>query len=276
MTIIKYTFQFVFCVLIAYTCLGQSNFGIGTTTPHKSAVLEIHSTTQGLLPPRMTEANRDAIDTPAAGLMLWCTNCGANGQLQVYNGSAWTNTMGGAPAPAEPLAIGDLYAGGIIFYLDASGEHGKVCATEDQATLHPWTTYDFISTQVPTPGAVSNTDGFTNTNAVVAQTGISAINTYASGLCRLYSATGDAAMMDWYLPSKEELNLMWTNLADSDGSGHNFGPNDPSNLGGFSTNVYWSSTEKDNHNAWIQSFFNGNQTYYNKSTTIRVRAVRAF
>ena len=66
------------------------------SAPDASAMLEVKSTTKGLLPPRMTEAQRDAIGTPATGLIIYCTDCGSNGEMQVYNGSAWTNIDGSA------------------------------------------------------------------------------------------------------------------------------------------------------------------------------------
>jgi hypothetical protein len=46
----------------------------------------------------MTNAQRNAIVSPQAGLMIWCNNCGTSGELQVYNGTSWTNTMGGTPS----------------------------------------------------------------------------------------------------------------------------------------------------------------------------------
>lgn len=49
------------------------NVGVGTTTPHASAQLDITSTNKGLLPPRMTTAERDAIPTPSPGLIIFNT-----------------------------------------------------------------------------------------------------------------------------------------------------------------------------------------------------------
>jgi len=69
--------------------------GIGTKS-NTSAALEVNSTSQGFLPPRMTAAQRDIISTPVAGLVVWCTNCAEYGELQVYNGNTWTNMIGGA------------------------------------------------------------------------------------------------------------------------------------------------------------------------------------
>src|ERR1044071_1002431 len=52
----------------------QNNVGIGTNAPDPSAILEMQSTTQGVLVPRMTTAQRTAIATPANGLLVYDTN----------------------------------------------------------------------------------------------------------------------------------------------------------------------------------------------------------
>ena len=100
----------------------------------------------------------------------------------------------------------------------------------------------------------------------------------------------DLGMMNWYeakkacknlgdgwrLPTKDELNLMWTNLADSDGDGVSNGVTDPNNLGGFAVKYYWSSAEAGSSSAWVQYFGDGMQINYNKDFNYNVRAVRAF
>ena len=70
---------------------------------------------------------------------------------------------------------------------------------------------------------------------------------------------------DWFLPSKDELNLMYTNL-------HKASPP----LGGFSTGYYWSSSETDDSRAWSQGFYGGGQLTNGKGATYSVRPVRAF
>ena len=75
---------------IAFSNSIFSQVGIGTTTPQASAELDVTSTNKGFLPPRMTQAQRDAIASPATGLIVWCTNCGTAGELQVYNGTVWS------------------------------------------------------------------------------------------------------------------------------------------------------------------------------------------
>jgi trimeric autotransporter adhesin len=67
--------------------------GIGTPNPNSSAALEVNSTNKGLLIPRMTQSERDAIGTPSTGLILYQTN-NAPG-FYYYNGSAWTSIAGG-------------------------------------------------------------------------------------------------------------------------------------------------------------------------------------
>ena len=48
--------------------------GLGTNSPHHSAILELNSTTKGFLLPRLTQTEIDAIPTPTAGLMVYCTD----------------------------------------------------------------------------------------------------------------------------------------------------------------------------------------------------------
>ena len=62
--------------------------GIGTSNPDTSALLDITTTTQGLLIPRMTNVERQAISNPQPGLMVFDTD---SDTFMVYNGSGWTN-----------------------------------------------------------------------------------------------------------------------------------------------------------------------------------------
>ena len=82
--------------LLCATTFTQAQIGIGTSSPNAASQLEVSSTSKGFLPPRMTAAQRNAISTPVAGLMVWCSNCGSNGEIQIYNGTEWVNFIGGA------------------------------------------------------------------------------------------------------------------------------------------------------------------------------------
>ncbi len=72
------------------TCLGHVNaqVGIGTSTPDNSAMLEISSTERGMLTPRMTVAQRNAILAPQTGLLIYQLD-GLNG-FYLFDGSNWT------------------------------------------------------------------------------------------------------------------------------------------------------------------------------------------
>jgi hypothetical protein len=67
----------------------NGSVGIGTLTPASSASLEVNSTTGGFLPPRMSNSQKQALTSPAAGLIIWCTDCGTSGQMQFYDGTMW-------------------------------------------------------------------------------------------------------------------------------------------------------------------------------------------
>ena len=90
--------------------LVQGTVGIGTTSPNASALLDLSSTSQGLLPPRMTTAQRDAIVTPPAGLMLYNTT---TGQTEFYDGSAWIPALLWARSPDDPDAIFNTNPGNV-------------------------------------------------------------------------------------------------------------------------------------------------------------------
>ena len=71
------------------TCsLSYAQIGIGTTTPDPSAILDITNTERGLLIPRMLLSEKNAITTPATGLLIYQTD-GTTG-FWYYNGSSWT------------------------------------------------------------------------------------------------------------------------------------------------------------------------------------------
>jgi hypothetical protein len=154
--------------------------------------------------------------------------------------------------------------GGIIFYLDASGCHGLVCAPTDQSTGIRWSNGSFTNT---TAFADCVGGGAGNTSMIIYNQGATT-SSYAAGLARAYTDGG--TFSDYYLPSKYELILMYNNI----GPGNVLGLG---NVGGFANAAYWSSTEFSNFYAWVMSFIHGYPVYdLFKSFTYSVRAVRAF
>jgi len=73
--------------------------------PDNSAMLDVKSSTQGMLVPRMTFDERNAIVTPAEGLQVICTNCNQDGTavLSVYLGGKWVNLAVACPIPNAPF-----------------------------------------------------------------------------------------------------------------------------------------------------------------------------
>ncbi len=167
-------------------------------------------------------------------------------------------------------SVGDFAQGGIIFWVDETGQHGLVCAKEDQSTGIRWYAGTFGNTQAKGDGPYA---GEANTSIIIAaQVAIGDDgSTYAARICNELQITeGGKTYSDWYLPSKEELNLMYQNKTTIDvTAGANGGSS-------FATNNYWSSTELSDFVAWVQLFQNGLQYSGSKSGTFNVRAVRAF
>ena len=135
-------YQFIFILTILVTQSAYAQLGIGTATPHASAKLDVSSTSKGFLPPRMTDAQKTAITSPAAGLTLWCTDCGSTGEMQVYNGSSWTNMAGGVASPAFVCGTSTV----TFTYNGTSVTYGTVSSTESKC----WLDRNLGATQVAT------------------------------------------------------------------------------------------------------------------------------
>ena len=151
-----------------------------------------------------------------------------------------------------PLTIGQAYQGGIIFWLDGTGQHGLIAATTDQSTGIQWYNGTYTVTNAVRDGIGA---GMYNTERIIAN---QTTGSYAGQLCANYQGGGYG---DWYLPSKYELNLLYSQKTA---------------VGGFASAWYWSSTEYGYDVAWEQYFGDGTQNGYGKNDTVYVRAIRAF
>ena len=214
--------------------------------------------------------------TGAPGPMGLTGAAGAVGPMGLTGATGVTGATGGYPTHA----IGDLYGGGIVFYVYDSGQHGLIAATSNQSTSIKWHNSTNSSTTFTGTTGDGIGAGAMNTAMIVAtQIRDTPGGNFAAKLCADYSVTvGGVTYGDWYLPSKLELNLMY----------HNIGPAAAAPLtdvGGFAINGfagvwYWSSTENDDlgyaYDAWDQRFDDGLQLGSNKNDLDAVRAVRAF
>ena len=258
-----------------------------------SAMLDVQSTSKGVLVPRMTAAQKAAIATPATGLMVFQTDGTAGyyyysgsawtmvgnmpagtttGDMLYWNGSAWahvgagTNTqvltyISGVPtwtAPVLNLSVGMAYGGGIVAYILGPTDPGY--DSHNQHGLRAATAdqgiaeWGCIDTYLGAAGTEIGT-GAANTNAILAGCTEAGIG---AKLCHDYNGGG---YTDWYLPSINELNKLYINRVS---------------IGGFTSDFYWSSSESPTYFAYYLFFGSGYQYYNYKNYTYYVRAVRSF
>lgn len=170
-------------------------------------------------------------------------------------GTAYGNEVT-ATTSTNITAIGATYAGGLVFYIDGTGQHGLVSA---------------LINQNPVNGAIWGCEGITISGADGTTVGTGKQNTndiingcitsgIAARLCRNYNGGGYS---DWFLPSKDELGLMFTELKSK-------------GIGNFDDTTYWSSSEENSSYAHDMYFPYGGPKYHPKNTNYSVRAARTF
>jgi hypothetical protein len=161
--------------------------------------------------------------------------------------------------------IGMEAEGGIVFYVDETGQHGLVGAMEDLDGGYEWGCY---LENVFGAGGTSISTGYQNTMEIVNQGcsteygGITAAEATVS-----YESDGYS---DWYLPSIDELVEMYNTIGNGGLQG---------NVGGFEVSNdphYWSSSEQGNISVWFVYFSTGNTNTNDKYAGYKVRPIRTF
>ena len=167
---------------------------------------------------------------------------------------------------APPIyQIGDSVEGGIVYYVDATGEHGLLAATEDLDQSYEWGCYG-ESVDIADDNFQIGT-GLENSNAIVAQNCQTQYGAITAAQAALDAEINGYS--DWYLPSRDELYHMYLNIGQG-------GLNANNNIGGFENGSYWSSSESLITFAWLVYFDNGGTTTGGKSGSRLVRIIRAF
>ena len=177
------------------------------------------------------------------------------------------------PAPK----VGDFYQSGVVFYILTSDDravgyvdgetHGLICAPNDLEGSYKWSP---DGAQEVTGTNFRMGYGKTNTEKIIDK--LEEDNTgnknYAAYQATLYDA-GDG-YQDWYLPSKHELNKIYeqrelinTELLGNEGTV-------------FKDSFYWSSSEHNLNDAWLQNLDNGTPSQGSKEGANLVRPVRSF
>ncbi len=164
--------------------------------------------------------------------------------------------------------VGQEYGGGIVFYLDDTGEHGLIAAKTDQSAGIRWKNgpssvthhHGIARDRVTNAMGDGLGAGMMNTWLIISQlTEDNPFNDFAGKLCADFQYDGFG---DWYLPSKYELDLVYQQK-DA--------------IGNFNGDLYWSSTEHNVGFSWGQSFHSyGGQYAYNKNIMSNVRCIRRF
>jgi hypothetical protein len=244
---------------------GQNNVGIGTNAPDTNAILELQATDKGILIPRMTSPQRNnmapSLGLTQKGLLVFDND---STKFFFWNGYMWQSIDCGAMGPQGPPGIvptrhwiGEHYQGGIIFYVDSSGQHGLIAAPVDQSVSASWSN---VTNILIGPSAQSYTNGLSNTNAIIAQPGHVQS---AANICKSYNGGG---YNDWYLPSRQELLMLQANSYGIAGISY------------VCCSNYWSSTEYDATQAIELSFFTNSIGSSPKGSAFqfRVRAIRRF
>jgi len=129
---------FTLLAAVLFTATTYAQIGINTETPDASAALDITSTTGGFLPPRMTNAQRQAISNPAAGLQVFVTDF-EGGRFMFYDGTEWgtlsfTEKRPDAPTIGAPTAVS---SGEATVPFTAPSSDGGSAITSYTATSSP-------------------------------------------------------------------------------------------------------------------------------------------
>ena len=261
------------CVAVVFGCTDSTafNYDYSANTDDGSCVVVAFGCTDSTATNYDPAANSD--DGSCVAVVLGCTDTIAlnyDASATVDDGSCIAIAYGCIDSLAlnfDSLAntddgscvsqIGDFYQGGIIFYLDGNGG-GLIAAPSDQSNGVNWGCYG-----ISISGADALAVGTGAQNTIDIEIGCTDAG-IAADICANLVLAGYS---DWFLPSKDELAWMK----------HNIGPTNSlglGNIGGFSYDYYYSSSESTASAAWMLGF-SPSGTWVNNSWKSHLRSVRA-
>lgn len=169
----------------------------------------------------------------------------------------------------ETHFVGELFGGGVVFYVEHSGQHGLICGMTDLNDLVKWSNINVLPIGA---AAQSDWDGQANTTAIINQPGHTES---AAKLCDDYTNIdyGTGVFSNWYLPALSQLHKLFNALYEV---------NKTLEIDGNSSTAallkwpYWSSTENSSFYAWTFHFYFQEAHAYEKAGDWKVRPIRNF
>lgn len=273
----KITLLLTFLVITTFT-FGQAAINADGSAPNNSAMLDVKSITKGFLPPRMTTAQRNAIVSPAEGLVIYNTD---EKILNVFNGTSWGSSAPGF-ACGLSLTVNHLVSGGVapinktVTYVtvgnvpgattkcwiisNLGSDHQATNAMDDSEASAGWH-WQFNRKQGYKHDGTTRTPNTAWVNSISENTNWTAAN----DPCALELGSG------WRLPTSSEWTSVdaaggWANRDDAFASplklhaaGYLYQTSGPWINQGL-TGHYWSSTQSGNANGSYLYFHGGDSS----------------
>jgi len=174
----------------------------------------------------------------------------------------WARTPVAGETSTDSYAVGDIGPGGGLVFLISDGQTYEMAPkTWDGGSGDPQAAWCNTNSNLTGASGLAVGDGSANTAAM--------LGVCASGAAKDVTDYQGGGFTDWYLPSQGELNAMYLYFRT---------PGFDAATYGFEINFYWTSSQSQfsSSNAWYQSFGNGDQPDGAKTTSLRVRPIRAF
>jgi hypothetical protein len=242
----------------------DGSVGIGTENPVAAAILDITSTNQGIRLPRVNMYLWPHNPTPQGVMVYAYASPQGDGSVYFSNGSEWVNM-------APKHYIGESYMGGIVYWVDETGQHGLIAPSSDQSEGCDYfgTTQQFADAYT-----YANDEGIGGgkMNTIKITTRFPGQDV-AGNICTDFFIESNGIIYGgWHLPSKQELDLLCPQKEI---------------VGGFNFDEiptwsqWWSSTEfysPSGHHAWMRIMLDceGDVWDISGAAPPRVRCVKEF